>query len=255
MFFILSKALLFLLSPFTWFMLCILCAFFLKNDKWRKRCKWSALVLFILFSNSAIFLEFSRMWEVPGTKISSVKKYDAGIVLTGMAEYNSDLNELSIRRGADRIWQAMTLYHKGKIKKIIITGDSGYITERGLHEAKQMKEVLVGWGIPETDIITEEISRNTHENAVETKKLIDRSYPHLEKLLLITSGMHMRRAKGCFEKAGLTCDVFSTDLYTGPKRNYFWDQYIIPDVSTFSDWNQLNKEWVGYIAYDIIGYI
>jgi uncharacterized SAM-binding protein YcdF (DUF218 family) len=208
---------------------------------------FSTLCSIFQYNNiSRIFALVGNYWN---------KNYDAGIVLTGMAEYNSDLNEISIRRGADRIWQALSLYHKGKIKKIIITGDSGYITERGLHEAKQMKEVLVGWGIPETDIITEEVSRNTHENAVETKKLIDRSYPHFEKLLLITSGMHMRRAKGCFEKVGLNCDVYSTDLYTGPKRNYFWNQYIIPDISTFSDWNQLNKEWVGYITYDLIGYI
>jgi uncharacterized SAM-binding protein YcdF (DUF218 family) len=255
MFFILSKALLFVISPFTWFILSILGAFFLRKEHWRKRCKWISIALFLVFTNSVIFLEFSRLWEIPGTKIADVKKYDAGIVLTGMAEYNSDLDVISIRRGADRIWQALTLYHKGKIKKIIITGDSGYVTDKGLHEAKQIKAVLVGWNIPEKDIITEEISRNTHENAVETKKLLDRSYPHMSKFLLITSGKHMRRSKACFDKVGLKCDTYSTDLYTGPKRAYFWDQYIVPDVSTFSDWNQLIKEWVGYVSYDMIGYI
>jgi uncharacterized SAM-binding protein YcdF (DUF218 family) len=255
MFFILSKVLLFLISPFTWFILAVLGAFFWKKAIYQKRCKWSAVVIFILFSNTVIFLEFSRIWEIPGTKIEAVKNYDAGIVLTGMAEYNSDLDVISIRRGADRIWQALTLYHKGKIKKIIITGDSGYISDRGLHEAKQMKEVLVSWGIPAKDIITEELSRNTYENALETKKLIDRSYPHFEKLLLITSSKHMRRAKGCFDKVGLSCDMYSTDLYSGPNHSYFWDQYLVPELSTFSDWNQLIKEWVGYVTYDIVGYI
>lgn len=255
MFFILSKALLILISPFTWFVLAVLGALFLKRDRYRKKLKWTAVILFFFFTNSVIFLQFCGLWEVQGKHISTLKKYDVGIVLTGMAEYNSDLDVVSLRRGGDRIWQALTLYHKKKISKILISGDNGYVTDRGLHEAKQIKEVLISWGIPEQDIITEEISRNTHENAVETKKLIDKSYPHFNKLLLITSGTHMRRALACFEKVGLKCDSYSTDLYTGPKQHYFWDQYLIPNVSNFNDWNQLMKEWVGYVTYDIVGYI
>jgi uncharacterized SAM-binding protein YcdF (DUF218 family) len=213
------------------------------------------LILFVLFTNSVIFLEFCGAWEVPGKKISSLGKYDVGIVLTGMAEYNTDLEELSIRRGGDRIWQALNLYHKGKIKKILITGDNGYVTDRGLHEATQFKKVLVSWGIPEQDIITEERSRNTYENAVETKKILERSYPHLKKRLLITSGTHMKRSLACFEKLEFPCESFSTDLHTGPKSTYYWDQYLIPNVSVLSDWNKLTKEWFGYLTYDIIGYL
>ena len=255
MFFILSKALLFLLSPFTWLVVAVFGAFLWKKEKGRKRFKWTALILFLFFTNTVIFSEFCRLWEVPGKKIGDVKRFEVGIVLTGMAEYNTDLNVISIRRGGDRIWQAITLYHEGKIKKILISGDSGYITDRGLHEAKQMKEVLIGWGIPEIDIITEEKSRNTYENAVETKKLLNRSYPHFTKFILITSGSHMKRAKGCFDKAGLKCDTYYTDLYTGPNRNYFWDQYFIPSVSNFENWNHLMKEVIGYQTYDLIGYI
>jgi hypothetical protein len=65
----------------------------------------------------------------------------------------------------------------------------------------------------------------------------------------------MRRAKACFDKVGMACDTYSTDLYTGPKHTYYWDQYIIPNVDNFSMWEHLIKEWVGYITYDIVGYI
>ena len=214
-----------------------------------------SIVLLLLFTNSFVFLEFCRLWEIQGVKRATVGHYDVGIVLTGMAEYNNDLEEISIRRGADRIWQALNLYHDGKIDKILLSGDNGYISDRGLHEAQQMKAILVKWGVPGNDIITENKSRNTYENAVETKKILERSYPHLEKRLLITSGTHMRRSLACFDKLGFPCDPYSTDLHTGPKRAYYWDQYIVPDVSTLSDWNKLMKEWVGYITYDLIGYI
>ena len=255
MFFILSKVLFFLILPFNWFIVSVAGYFFWKKDPWKNRFKWIAIITFLFFGNTVIFSECCRLTEVQGRKIDQLPKYDVGIVLSGMAEYNRDLNVLSIRRSADRIWQALNLYHQGKIKKILITGESGYISDRGLHEASQFREVLISWGIPKGDIITEEKSRNTHENALETKKVIERSDFQFKKFLLITSGIHMRRAKGCFDQVGLICDTYSTDLHSDSNHTYYWDQYVIPNVDNFSAWEQLIKEWVGYLTYDIIGYI
>lgn len=254
MFFILSKVLLFLFSPFNWFVIALLIYFFYPKESWKKKAKIASFVLFLFFSNTVVFLQFCRSWEVEGVQIKDVKSYDIGVVLGGMSEYNNDLKTLSLRRGGDRIWQAITLYKKGKIKKILISGDSGYVIDRGLHEAKQMKEILVSWGISEQDVLTETLSKNTFENARETKKLLSRSHPHVNRVLLITSGIHMKRALACFEKQGMKCDTYSTDLYTGPNQGYFWDQYIVPDVSTFYDWDRLMKEYIGFITYKIMGY-
>lgn len=202
-----------------------------------------------------IFIEACRMWEVPADKIDTVQSHDVAIVLGGMAEYNSDIDELSIRRQGDRILHAVTLYKTGKVKKILISGDSGFITDRGLHEAKQLKELLVKWGLPSEDILTEERSKNTHENAYYTTKLLKESYPELKSFLLITSGIHMKRAKACFEKEGLKCTPHSTDLFSSQRRGYQWDQYIIPSVDNFVQWNKLIKEVVGYMSYGVAGYI
>jgi uncharacterized SAM-binding protein YcdF (DUF218 family) len=256
MFFILSKALFFFINPFSWILICLAAFLFVKNPKWKKRAKIGLIVCLLFFSNSFIFYEFERLWEVHGKPISSIhKKYEVCIVLSGMFEYDNNLKTLSVRRGADRFFQAMTLYKKGKIKKILLTGGSGYVTNRGLNEAKQLKEILISWGIPEQDIITETRSKNTYENAVETKKILTRSYPHINKCLLITSGQHMRRARAIFKKQGFQFDTFSTDLYTGPKRFYYWDQFIVPDAETLYNWNGLIKEWIGYVTYDIMGYL
>ena len=255
MFFILSKALLFILSPFFWIVLCFAFFLYIKTGKWKKRMKWTGIFIFVFFSNSFIFSEFCRLWEMPGTPISNVKQHDVAIVLGGMFEYNSDLDNLSIRREGDRFIQAVTLYKENKVRKILISGDSGYLTDRGLHEAKQIKELLIKWGIPESDILTEEKSINTHLNAKMTKSLLDRSYPEFSSFILITSGIHMKRALACFDKEGLKCTPFSTDLYSNQTRNYFWNQYIIPSIDNFIQWNKLLKETFGYISYAIVGYI
>lgn len=255
MFFVLSKILLFLLSPFFWLVLSFLFYFRLRNAKWKKRMLFTGIGILLIFSNTVIFSLFCRMWEVPGTKLADVQHHDVAIVLGGMFEYNSDVDEISIRRQGDRLIQAINLYKSGKVDKLFISGDSGFITDHGLHEAKQVKELLLRWGIPEGDIITEEKSKNTHENAVNTVKKLRKSYPHLESCILVTSGIHMKRALGCFEKEGLNCTPFSTDLYANQNGSFYWDQYLIPDVSNFVSWNYALKELFGYMTYDIAGYI
>jgi uncharacterized SAM-binding protein YcdF (DUF218 family) len=255
MFFFLSKVLLFLLSPFFWMIVAFGFFLFAKKAKWKTIGKWSSIGIFVIFSNSFIFSVFCKMWEVPGTPLNKVEKHDVAIVLGGMFEYNSDIDEISIRRQGDRLFKALSLYKTGKVEKLMISGDSGYLTDRGLHEAKQIKEVLISWGIPETDIITEDVSINTHQNAVETVRILKQSYPHFKDYILVTSGIHMKRSLACFEKEGIICTPFSTDLYSNQSGNYFWDQYLIPSGEVLFLWNRLFKEIAGQFSYSMAGYI
>jgi uncharacterized SAM-binding protein YcdF (DUF218 family) len=151
------------------------------------------------------------LWETEGTKIEEVDHYDCAIVLGGMAEFDENNNRLSMRRGGDRIWQAINLYHLGKVDKILISGNNGYILDDGLDEANQFKEVLIQNEIPAEDILVEVKSKNTYENAVESKKILDK-HDEIESVLLVTSALHMRRSKACFEKAGYeNFETFTTD--------------------------------------------
>lgn len=255
MFFVLSKIAYFFIAPFTWLLVAFGLFIFARKKKWKKIGKISTLLILLLFSNTFILKEFIRIWEIPAVKSNAVAHHDVAIVLGGMFEYDNSSERLSIRRGGDRIWQALDLYHSGKVDKILISGDNGYVFSRDLHESKQLKERLVEWKIPADDLIIETTSRNTYENAKETRKLLAQSYPHLSDFILITSATHMRRAKACFDKQNITCTVFSTDQYTGGERNYHWDEFVIPNVFNFHLWFILLKEWVGYLSYFTMGYL
>jgi uncharacterized SAM-binding protein YcdF (DUF218 family) len=146
------------------------------------------------------------------------------------------------------------LYKKKKIKRIIITGDSGYVFKKGLHEAKQLKEVLISMGIPGEDILIESKSRNTHENAKETKALMDMHGLSTKNNLLITSSMHMRRAKACFEEEGILCTPFTTDHYIVHEESISMTEFT-PSTGAFIMWDRLFKEWIGYSVYAIMGYL
>lgn len=255
MFFYLSKILSILINPFSWLVMLLLISVLTKKPKRKKRAFISGIVVLLFFSNNVIFLEFTRLWEEDGTEIKHIDHYDVAIVLGGMAEYNNDLERLSLRRGGDRLWQAIHLYHLGKVDKILISGESGNMVDKGLKEASQFKEILIQEGIPEEDILVETISKNTYQNAIESKRVLDAT-PEDESILLVTSALHMKRSKACFEKAGFTnFDTFTTDHYTGIKRGYYFDQYIIPNESVLTDWNKLIHEWVGYVTYWMMGYI
>lgn len=255
MFFVLSKLLFFLLSPLFWFIFLVGLYFFRPQSRWKNYFKWSAVFIFFFFSNSVLFSVACRSWEIPGQKVNDVKKHDVAIVLGGMSEYNADLDVLSLRRQGDRIFQALTLYHTGKVKKLLITGDSGHLTDHGLHEARQMKAHLICWGIPAEDILTEEASVNTYENAQFTHKVFSQRFPELKSMILVTSGIHMKRALATFEKAGMHCTPHATDLYANQSGKFMWDQYLIPETDNFEQWNKLLKEMVGYLSYAVMGYL
>jgi uncharacterized SAM-binding protein YcdF (DUF218 family) len=111
---------------------------------------------------------------------------------------------------------------------------------------------LIKIGIPDSDVLTEEQSRNTRENAVYTAKILqDKTYSNL---LLITSASHMRRANGCFKKVGLNCDIYPTDYYSGA-RKYNFDHLFIPNARTLFNWNAFIHELFGIITYKVFGYI
>ena len=253
MFFFFSKLLAFLLNPLIWIIVAVVLYIFLKNENWKKIMAYTSIGLFLFFSNGMIIGGFIAAWEVEGKNVEEVKNYDIGIVLSGMMEYNTDFDRLVVRRGADRIWQALTLYKKGKIKKILISGDSGYVLKEGLHEASQLRALLIEWGVPAKDILVEEKSRNTHENAALTSEYLKKNHPKA-KLLLITSGMHMRRARACFEHEGLKFDTFSTDHYHVSSGS-FSPESLLPSSDAIHLWHNFNKEWVGYMVYWIAGYL
>lgn len=253
MFFLLSKILLFLSTPLVYIVGLLLAGVFLRNEKQAKICLRSGLVLLLVMTNSFILDEFMRAWEIPAVADEQVNKCEVGIVLGGMISFDHPLNRIQFMRSADRLHQAVILYKKGKIGKILFVGGSGLVGQPQEREALFAKQYLLQIGIPEADILIESNSRNTAENAKQTKLLLD-SLHISGNNLLITSGMHMRRAKACFKKVGLPVDCFSTDRYSGA-RKFELDHCLMPRASVLAEWDLLFHEWIGFVSYKLAGYL
>jgi len=254
MFFVLSKLLAFIITPVVWVAALIVAAVLVKDPKRKKRLVISGLVVFYIFTNDLVLDTCMRMWEIPAIHDEDIKvKYDVGIVLGGMTEYDPHFQRIQFKEGADRLFQALNLYHKGKIRKILIDGGSGSLTYPDRLEAPLIKKYLVENGIPDSVVAIEPHSKNTHENATMVKPVLDSLAPH-GKYILITSGYHLRRAIGCFEKVGIHTLAYSTDRYSGPPK-FAFDYAFIPDVGALQGWDALLHEWIGYISYKVAGYL
>ncbi|MGZ4118140.1 MAG: YdcF family protein, partial [Bacteroidia bacterium] len=155
MFFIFSKLLSFIITPIIWIIILFVISIYSKKERRRKRSFAWALGLLLFFSNSFIFDECIRMWEIPATKYENLKVYDAGIVLGGMAAYDQSFQRAQFYRGADRLIQAVELYRKGIIKKIIFTGGSGSILHSEIKEGNFINRYLLYFGIPQKDFLIE----------------------------------------------------------------------------------------------------
>lgn len=252
MFFVLSKLLYFILTPIVWFFAALVWAFFTKNAKKRRRIIGVSAVLLYIFSNSFIIDECLRTYETQTIHIDSIHcTYDYGIVLGGFNTYDMKFDRVNFNKASDRLWQTLLLYKQGKIKKILISGGEAKLITEGYTESETTRDFLLKIGIPNHDIIIENSSKNTYENAKFTAQIISKDST---TCLLITSAIHMPRAYAAFSKAGIPCHTFSTDRISG-NRKFSIDHCVIPNLQALENWRIFLRELTGYGVYWILCYV
>jgi uncharacterized SAM-binding protein YcdF (DUF218 family) len=255
MFFILSKTINFLAMPLVLVCLLWIGARFIRNPKWKKRLAITGLSLLLLTSNDFITNEVVLLWEPAATPFTQLtKKYKLGILLTGVTKGNMQPDDrVYFQRGADRVTHTLQLYKLGIIEKILVSGGSGSLTQRSRQEADEIADALKLMGVPESDIVIENQTRNTHESAVAVKAMLQGHYQPAE-CLLITSAYHMPRSIACYKKAGWACDTFTCD-FLSHERKFTPDALLVPRADSVTIWTILMREWAGMVAYKISGYI
>ena len=255
MFFIISKILYFIFTPILWIVVLLLCSLFSKNTLLKRKTFIAGVISIFFFSNTFVFEEVMRLWEIPGTLSNQLDStYEAGIVLGGMMRKDNELDRIQFYRSSDRLLQCIELYKKGIVKKIFVAAGSGSLEFPEDKEAYYVEHFLLTIGIPRADFILENQSRNTHENALFAKHFTDSIFAPNTKFLLITSASHMRRAKACFDKEGVIVQSYSTDRLSSP-RNFTLQAILIPEADILCSWNVFFHETLGYLIYKLQGYL
>jgi len=249
MFFFFSKVLTIFLFPLNVAILLGI-LYSLKHGKGRKK-------LYLIFP--WLFLWFFSFFPVaqgliqpledayPVKTVAEAPQVDTIVVLGGMVNNLTRYPERAELTGAaDRLTDAIALYRAGKAKKILFTGGSGILFFDGVSEASQASRFLISMGVPSDDIILENQSRNTRENAVFSLGILKDQ--NAKSIILVTSAFHMKRSMREFSNKGLEVTAFPTDYRTLQEGLSNWDTYI-PSVGALDTSTIAIKEWVGDIVY------
>lgn len=198
---------------------------------------------------------------IPNTSLVNISENDiGGIIILGGAieggEIALDRGEISIGSAAERVTKAFELIRKYPDLPFIFSGYSGRINPKGVSESDAFKRLVAEQGLSEKMAHYENQSRNTYENVLYMKPMIQEFGVKNEAgapkpWLLITSASHMYRSVKIFEKQGVAVFPLSVDYQT--TNSIHWTSFDLGEGA--DNWGNLLHEVVGIIAYWITGKI
>ena len=150
-------------------------------------------------------------------------------------------SEIDLNSAADRVWYGARLFHAAKAPMLILSG--GYDPERHAYsEARAMAAFMADLGVPVQALVLEEQSRNTRQNAAYSAALLKAR--GIDRILLVTSALHMPRAVALFTAQGLQVIPAPTDFEASqapPSGVLAW----LPDALALDGNGRALKELVG----------
>ena len=241
-----------LLHPLLWITLLLVIAVFTKNEKRKSIFLVATLFGILFFSNIWIINNLMSPFHDPPHPMDQEEKYEIGILLGGITSYDGTSREGYFNISSDRFIQTALLYKKGHIKNILVSGgQNGIFKEDDFSESGFIKKNLVDLGIPTENILIEETSKNTIENAKFCKAILKANNLDNSRVVLITSAFHMQRAKSIFEQEGYNIRTYPCAFSILPGSAKFKMHYLIPTTKAMDWWQTFLKELIGRMYYAV----
>jgi uncharacterized SAM-binding protein YcdF (DUF218 family) len=164
---------------------------------------------------------------------------DVIVVLSAWAMPSGEMNESGLRRAI----AAERLYRTGAAPSILITGSPPTSADEGnvlIASARFLEEI----GIPAAAMAVEDKSFNTRDSAVNVASLARaRGWT---RVVLVTDGSHMLRARLAFEHEGLQVAAAPTQM---------WNVYGERPTVRFEKFGAVVHEYGGLLYYRARGWI
>lgn len=262
MFLYLSKILPLLIYPLGFACLILLLALLVKNVKLQKWLLGAALAMLYLGSNNWVALGLARSLEWQYLPDGPLPEAQAIVVLGGGTQSaNQPRQMVEVNQAGDRVIYAAFLFRQGKADHLLLTGGKIDWLSTENDPVQDMLFLVEFFGVPEAAIWVEPSSRNTYENALNSRLLLESK--NINRILLVTSASHMPRSVRVFERQGFEVIPAPTD-FTVTKKD--WEQlarapfqtqliYLLPSADNLSLTTRMLKEYFGLLYYNLRGYI
>lgn len=223
---------------------------------WRRKERWAKRVLgfvFVTFMLIGLFPVGEWLFYPLEKKYPAnppLEKVD-GIIILGGAEQPTRSHmwkQVIVNEAGERNLAFLKLAREYPHAKRVYTGGSSSMVEQGFKGADVARQLFEEQGIEVSSMIFERESRNTWENAVLSKKLVDPKAD--ENWVLITTAWHMPRSVGIFCQQGWKVIPYPVD-YRANKDNLLRVDWEIADHLNWL--TAAVKEWIGIAAYTYTG--
>ena len=177
-----------------------------------------------------------------------------GIIVLGGAMADAmieDRGALVLGPSGSRMTEAIALALRYPQAKLVFSGGSAKLTGQSeISEAEAARLFFEAMGLPEGRVLLEDRSRNTWENAVFTRDLVQPKPG--ERWLLVTGATHIPRSMGIFRKVGFEVVAWPAHYFTSSR----WTQVLSFNRQASDGLFLLDiavREWIGLAVYRITG--
>ena len=178
----------------------------------------------------------------------------AGIIVLGggfEGAVNLARGGYELNASGDRFVETAILARRYPDARVVITGGAGTVLLEGEGDADTAPRLLIALGVAPERLVLERQSRDTYENALFTRELLEPKPG--EVWLLVTSAFHMPRSVALFDKAGFEIVPWPSDYRTSGTETLGLAQDNVAD--SLRNLALATREWIGLVAYRLTGRI
>lgn len=261
MFFIASKLIWLVLQPLSVIFLLLLAGTVLHWRRRRVAGLWmqSLAVLFIVLTSFTNLGEIIiQPLEARFTRPDPAPQRISAIVVLGGATdgrvgYARNITELN--DAGDRLTETAALARRYPLVPIVVSGGIGGLAAatgaEGIEtDATSMQRFLIEQGIAPERIELDTTSRNTEENAVQTRELLLAADA---PILLVTSAFHMPRSVGLYRAQGFEVVAWPVDYRSTGTESL--GVALFEPLANLGTFTVAMREWIGLVAYWATGRI
>jgi uncharacterized SAM-binding protein YcdF (DUF218 family) len=223
---------------------------------WRKRAApprrlWFLFVpllsLAVISTPAAAYLalrsleSYSSPLEKRPVEAEAIVVFSAGVYSPRGPRVRPEMDEDTL----DRCLEAARLYKEGLPCLILASGGKVDPEDPGPPFAAVMGDFLEQHGVKPSDVVREEGSRTTYENAVECARLLKER--GVRRVVLVVDAVDMFRAAACLRKQGV--DVVPAPCHYRATRFRVSIPAILPNPGAAVNVQRVWHEWLGVVWY------
>ena len=239
-----------------WLALLLYALLKLARRQWRLAC-CPLLVAACLYAVGATSLPASLLASLErpyaGVEIPSLPAADAVVMLGGITTPSSpDVFDFQFEGEVDRVITAIELVRQRKGRALVVGGGlDGRTANPG--EGELLRRWIEAWNVPPAPVHVLGVCQNTRDEAVRTRALAEAQ--GWQRIILVTSAAHMRRAEATFRGAGLEVIPFACDFAGMAALPWRWEDTLTPSVLGFQQLDGYLHEVIGMWVYRWRGWL